>query len=132
MRASFTFEQLKKYLSNTYIPLVCIIVITLFTTSCSTVPTKQTASTDPAANSLTSKEKSGNPMDRLECRTVEVTGTRFTRKVCEYKETWAAIDKKNKKEAEKFVREIDEQSGIVGEKADPTGRMNTPMSPWGQ
>ena len=134
MRASFTFEQLKKGLSNTYIPLVCILVIILFTTSCSTVPTRQTASTDPAADSVNSKEKSGNAMDRLECRTVDVIGTRFTRKVCEYKETWAEIDKKNKKDAQQFVRGIDEQSGIVtGGGTDPGGgMMNTPMTPGGQ
>ena len=133
MRASFTFEQLKKDLSNTYIPLVFIIVLALFSTSCSTVPTRQTASADPAANSLTSKEKSGRAMDRLECRTLEITGTRFKRKVCEYKETWAAIDKKNKKDANEFVRGIDEQSGIVSEEGtDPgVGMTNTPMTPGG-
>ena len=117
MSALFTFKQIIKALANTSIPLVCVIVITLLTTSCATVPTKQTTSTDTTANSLTTKEKSDNEttaniLQELECRTVQVTGTRFTRKICELKEVWAAIDKENRKKSGEFVGEITRQSGI--------------------
>ena len=136
MSALFTFKQIVKALANTYIPLVCVIVITLLTTSCATVPTKQTASTDTAANSLTTKvkaddETAANMLQELECRTVQVTGTRFTRKICEYKEVWAAIDKENRKKTDGFVRGINEQAGkATGGGVDSSGgRTNTPMTP---
>ena len=142
MSALFTFKQMIKALANTSIPLVCVIVITLLTTSCATVPTKQTTSTDTAANSLTTKEKSDNEttadiLQELECRTVEVTGTRFTRKICEFKEVWAAIDKENRKESDEFVSGITRQSGINPEGAaggsaydgQMVGNPNTPSGP---
>jgi len=141
MSALFTFKQIIKALVNTSMPLFCVIVITLLTTSCATVPTKQTTSTDTTANSLTTKEKSDNEttadiLQELECRTVEVTGTRFTRKICEFKEVWAAIDKENRKEAGEFVGGIIEQSGITdpegkGSSGGSAGRYNTPISPGG-
>jgi len=141
MSALFTFKQIIKALANTSIPLVCVIVITLLTTSCATVPTKQTTSTDTTANSLTTKEKSDNEttadiLQELECRTVEVTGTRFTRKICEFKEVWAAIDKENRKKSGEFVGEITRQSGINPEPAAGSayggqmgGNPNTPSGP---
>jgi len=136
MSALFTFEQLKKDLANTYIPLVCMIVITLLTISCNTVPTKQT---DTAVNSLTTKEKSdnettANKKQELECRDVEITGSRFKRKVCEYKETWAAIDKKNERQTDELVRNITEQSGIInaeGAVSSDVGKVNSAITPPG-
>ena len=139
MSALFTFKQIIKALANTSIPLVCVIVITLLTTSCATVPTKQTTSTDTAANSLTTKEKADDEtaaemLQELECRTVAVTGSRFTKKVCEYKEVWAAIDKKNKKGADEFVGGITRNSGLIdpegkGASGGGGGRYNTPTTP---
>ena len=130
MGALFNFEQIKKDLANTYMLLVCIIVITLLTTSCNTVPIKQTTSTDTAANSLTTTE---NIQKEIECRYVDVTGSRFKRKICKTKETWAAISKKNRGEADEFVRGITEQSGrSTPPGADSAGGiMNTPISPGG-
>jgi len=140
MSALFTFKQIIKALPNTSMPLVCVIVITLLTTSCATVPTKQTTSTDTTANSLTTKEKSDNEttaniLQKLECRDVEITGTRFKRTICEFKETWAAIDKENRKETDEFVREITEQSGIINPEGKEVlggmGRENNPTTPPG-
>jgi len=141
MNALFSFEQIIKALANTSMSLVCVIVITLLTTSCATVPTKQTTSTDTTANSLTTKEKSDNEttaniLQELECRTVKVTGTRFTRKICEYKETWAAIDKKNRKESDEFVGEITRNSSLIdpegkGSTGGSMGSYNTPNMPGG-
>lgn len=141
MSAFFTFKQIIKALANTSMPLVCVIVITLLTTSCSTVPTKQTTSTDTTANSLTTKEKSDNEttaniLQELECREVEVTGSRFKRKVCEFKETWAAIDKENRKKSDKFVNGIKEQSVLInpegkGVPGGAGGSYNTPVTPPG-
>ena len=138
MSALFTFKQIVKALVNTSIPLVCVIVITLLTTSCATVPTKQTASTDTAANSLTTKvkaddETAADMLQQLECRTVSVPGSRFTKKVCEYKEVWAAIDKKNKKASDEFVGEITKNSGVVYEDSGGggMGSYNTANMPGG-
>jgi len=140
MNALFSFEQIIKALANTSMSLVCVIVITLLTTSCATVPTKQTTSTDTTANSLTTKEKSDNEttaniLQKLECRDVEVTGTRFKRKICEFKETWADIDKENRQKTGEFVRKLTEQSGIINPegKAVPggMGRENNPTTPPG-
>jgi len=137
MSILFTFEQVKKDLANTYMPLVCIIVITLLTTSCNTVPTKQTTSTDTAANSLTTKEKSDNEtteniQKELECRSIKTTGSRFKRKICKTKETWAKISKKNKREADEFVRGIAEQSGIKTDEGIDSGggRESNPTTPF--
>jgi hypothetical protein len=137
MSALFTFEQIKKALANTSMPLVCVIVITLLTTSCATVPTKQATSTDTTANSLTTKEKSDNEtkediLQKLECRKVVETGTRVTRTICELKETWAAISKENRRESDEYVREITTQSGIInsqGAQDSGQGRVNNPMTP---
>ncbi|MFC1839733.1 hypothetical protein ACFL1N_09145 [Thermodesulfobacteriota bacterium] len=138
MSALFTFKQIIKALANTSMPLVCVIVITLLTISCSTVPTKQTTSTDTAANSLTTKEKSDNKtteniQKELECRYIEVTGSRFKKKICKSKEAWAKISKRHKSEADEFVRGITEKSGIStsGETDPAGGRMNTPTTPPG-
>jgi hypothetical protein len=137
MSALFTFEQIKKDMANTYIPLVCIIVIMLLTTSCNTVPTKQTTSTDTAANSLTTKEKSDNEtteniQKELECRYIEVTGSRFKKKICKTKETWTKISKKDREGADELVRKLDEQSATsTGQGADSGGgRMNSPITPF--
>ena len=130
MGSSFTFEKMKKDLGNTYMSLICIIVIMLLTTSCSTVPTKQSTSTNTEANSLTTTE---NAQEELECRYVDATGSRFKRKVCRTKEAWAAISRKNKGEAEDFVRGMDEQSGIStsGGFDSAGGRTNNPTTPPG-
>lgn len=123
MSALFSFEQIIKALAKTSMLLFCVIVITLLTTSCSTAPTKQTTLTDTTANSLATKEKSDK---ELECRTVTATGSRFSKKVCEYKETWAAIDKKNNSYSEELVRKLDENSGII----NPEGKPGYGMSPY--
>jgi len=128
MSALFTFEQIKKDLANTYIPLVCIIVIMLLTTSCNTVPTKQTTSTNTAANSLTTTE---NIEKELECRYIEITGTRFKKKICKTKETWTEISKKDRRGADELVRRINEQSATsTSQGADSAGgRVNNPTTP---
>jgi urate oxidase len=139
MSALFTFEQIKKALANNSMPLVCVIVITLLITSCATVPTKQTASTDTTANSLTTKEKSDNEttkdiLKKIECRDVVETGTHFTRKICEFKETWNDISKENRREGDEFVREINKQSGIInpeGTQDSGQGKVNSPTTPGG-
>jgi maltose-binding protein MalE len=139
MSALFTFKQIIKALANTFMPLVCVIVIMLLATSCSTVPTKQTTSTDTTANSLTTKEKSDNEttaniLQELECREVTVAGSRFTRKVCEFKETWAAIDKENRKKSDKIVSGIKENSALINPEGKPVpsgGAYNTPITPPG-
>ena len=139
MSALFTFKQIIKALANTSIPLVCVIVITLLTTSCATVPAKQTTSTDTTAKSLTTKvkaddETAAEALQEIECRTVQQTGTRFKKKICEYKWVWAAIDKENRKESDEFVDEITRQSAIPqGSEAYGGGGMvgnpNTPTGP---
>jgi hypothetical protein len=138
MSALSIFEQIKKILVNTSMPLICVIVITLLTTSCATAPTKQTTSTDTKANSLATKEKSDNgakedAMDKIECRTVTATGSSLKRKVCEYKEIWAAIDKENSKNKDKVVNGISGQTGIInGGGGDTSGGMtNSAVSPAG-
>jgi len=139
MSALFTFEQIKKALANTSMPLVCVIVITLLTTSCATVPTKQTTSTDTTASSLTTKEKSDNEtkedvLKKLECRKVVATGTLVKRTICEFKETWADASKEDRRKSDEFVREITKQSGIINPegKADSgMGRVNSPTTPPG-
>ncbi len=136
MNALFTFEQIKKALANNSMPLVCVIVITLLTTSCATVPTKQIASTDTTANSLTTKEKSGNEtskeiMKKIECRDVVETGTHFKRTVCEFKETWDEISKEKGKKADELVREVTRQSGIIHPQDSSMGRVNSAITPPG-
>jgi hypothetical protein len=139
MSALFTFEQIKKALANTSMPLVCVIVITLLTTSCATVPTKQTTSTDTTANSLTTKEKSDNEtskdiLKKIACRDVVETGTHFTRTICEFKETWDDISKEKRRKADEFVREITSQSGIInpeGNADSGLGKVNSPTTPGG-
>ena len=121
MGSLFTFEKMKKDLGNTYMSLICIIVIMLLTTSCNTVPTKQTASTGAE-----------NTQEELECRYIEVSGSRFKRKICRTKETWAAISKKNRGDADELVRGLNDQSGIsTNEGADSSGgRVNSPTTPF--
>lgn len=129
MSAWFTFEQIKKDLAKTCILFICIIGIMLLTASCNTVPTKQTASNDIAANSLTAAE---NNQEELECRYVDVTGSRFKKKVCKTKETWAAISKKTRGEADELTRGINEQSGVsTGGGIDSDGgRVSNPTTPF--
>jgi maltose-binding protein MalE len=137
MSALFTFKRIIKALANTSMPLVCVIVITLLTASCATVATKQTTSTDTTAKSLTTKEKSDNEttaniLQELECRTVTVPGSRFKRKVCEFKEVWAAIDKKNKGKADELVNKVNELSGLTNPEGIPAGGggiVNSAVSP---
>lgn len=131
MSALFSFDRAIKALANTSMLLVCVIVFTLSAVSCSTVKTKQTALTDTTANSLATNENSGM---QLECRDVTATGSRFTKKVCEYKKTWAAIDKQNDSSAEALKRKLDAQSGIVnpeGVAGYGAGRTNDAMTPPG-
>jgi len=140
MSALFSFERIIKALANISMSLVCVIIFTLLTTACATAPTRQTASTDTTANSLTLKEKSDNEttadiLQKLECRTVEVTGTRFTKKVCEFKEVWAAIDKENSETSGEFVRKMTEQSTIANPEGLPASNStynSATTSPMGQ
>jgi hypothetical protein len=118
MSALLIFEQINKALAKTSMLLVCVIIITLLTTSCATAPTKPTTSIDTTANTLATKEKSGNEtkennMDKIECRDVIETGSLLKRKICEYKETWAAIDKENRKKTEAAFTTFTAPSGII-------------------
>jgi hypothetical protein len=133
MNALFNFEQIKKALANNSMPLVCVIVITLLTTSCATVPTKQTTSTDTTANSLTAKERSKEIVKKIECRDVVATGTTIKRTVCEFKETWDEISKEKGKKADELVREVTRQSGIIpeGTQNSGQGRVNSAVTPPG-
>ena len=135
MSALISFERIMKAPANTSMSLVCVIAITLLTTSCSTAPTKQTASAGTTANSLTTRKISDDELQNIECRTVSEIGTRLKRKVCEFKETWAAIDKANSEKSGEFKRKIDEQSGIVNPQGRPasTTISNTAItSPMGE
>jgi uncharacterized membrane protein YhiD involved in acid resistance len=137
MSPLFSFKQIVKALVNISMLLVCVIVLTLLTTSCGTAPTKKSTLNDATANSSTAKEKSAKKIkadvkEVLECREVESTGSRFKRKVCERKEVWAAIDKKNKKESEELVRTVNDQSGIINPEGKSTsggiGSYNSPIT----
>ncbi len=137
MNALFNFEQIKKALANNSMPLVCVIVITLLTTSCATVPTKQTTSTDTTANSLTTKEKSNNEtskeiVKKIECRDIVATGSTIKRTVCEFKETWAEISQEKGKKADEFIQEINRKSGIINPGQNSGGGMvNSAVTPPG-
>ncbi len=131
MSALFILEQIKKALAKTSMPLVCVIIIMLLTTSCATAPTKPTTSTDTTANTLATKEKSDNGtkediMKKIECRDVIETGSRVKRKICEYKETWAAIDEENRKKTEGAFSTFTAPTGIISGMAN--GQI-TPISP---
>ena len=133
MSALFSFKQIIKALANTSMPLVCVIVITLLTTSCSTMATKQATSTDTTANSLTAKEKSvnettANIQQATECRYIAVTGSRFGKKICRTKEAWAEIAKKHEKAADELVRGLTDQSGLPPTESG-MGKLNTPTTP---
>ena len=134
MSALFSFKQIIKALANTFMPLVCVIVIMLMTASCSTMTTKQAASTDTAANSLTAKEKSDNEttaksiQQATECRYIAVTGSRFGKKICRTKEAWAEIAKKHEKAADELVRGLTDQSGLPPTESG-MGKLNTPTTP---
>lgn len=135
MSALFSFGKITKALANTSMSFVCVIVITLLATSCATAPTKQTASTDTTANSLTTKKISKDELQKIECREVDVIGSRFKRKVCEFKETWAAIDKENREKSGEFKRKMDEQSTIVNPQGLPASNTlsnSAVTSPMGQ
>jgi hypothetical protein len=135
MNTLFSFNRIIKVPANTSISLVCVLVITMLSTSCASAPTKQTVSTDTAVNSLTAKESSENILKKLECRDVEVTGTRFKRKICEFKETWVAIDKENSEKSDEFVRKMNDQATIVnpqGLPASNTVSNSAVTSPMGQ
>ena len=131
MNALFTFEQIKKALSNNSMPLVCVIVITLLTTSCATVPTKQTTSTDTTANSLTAKEKSKEIVKKIECREVVATGSTIKRTICEFKETWAESSKEKGEKADEFIQEINRKSGIITPQSSGNGIVNSAVTPPG-
>ena len=131
MNALFTFEQIKKALANTSMPLVCVIVITLLTTSCATVPTKQTTSTDTTANSLTAKEKSKEIVKKIECREVVATGSTIKRTICEFKETWAEISKEKGEKTDEFIQEINRKSGIITPQSSGNGIVNSAVTPPG-
>ena len=131
MNALFTFEQIKKALSNNSMPLVCVIVITLLTTSCATVPTKQIASTDTTANSLTAKERSKEIVKKIECREVVATGSTIKRTICEFKETWAEISKEKGEKTDEFIQEINRKSGIITPQSSGNGIVNSAVTPPG-
>ena len=133
MSALFSFKQIIKALANTFMPLVCVIVIMLMTASCSTMTTKQATSTNTTASSLTAKEKSDNEttaniQQATECRYIPVTGSRFGKKICRTKEAWAEIAKKHERAADELVRGLTDQSSLP-----PTtsgmGQINSAASP---
>ena len=134
MSALFSFKQIIKALANTFMPLVCVIVIMLMTASCSTMTTKQATSTNTTASSLTAKEKSDNEttaksiQQATECRYIAVTGSRFGKKICRTKEAWAEIAKKHEKAADELVRGLTDQSGLPPTESG-MGKLNTPTTP---
>jgi hypothetical protein len=132
MSSLFTFAQIKKALANNSLPLVCVIAITLLTTSCATVPTKQTALADTTANSLTAEERSKEIVKKIECREVTATGSTIKRTVCEFKETWAEISKEKGEKADELIQEINRKSGIINPGQNSgNGVVNSAVTPPG-
>ncbi len=132
MNALFNFEQIKKALANNSMPLVCVIVITLLTTSCATVPTKQTTLADTTANSLTAKERSKEIVKKIECRDIVATGSTIKRTICEFKETWAESSEEKGKKADEFIQEINRKSGIINPGQNSgMGTVNSAVTPPG-
>lgn len=66
----------------------------------------------------------------LECRTIKVTGSRFKRKIFAPIAEWAAYDKRNKRDSDRFVCDVDQASGVnTGRGTDGMGGMSTGIAP---
>jgi len=57
----------------------------------------------------------------LECRTRSVTGTRFKQRTCAPKAEWAEFDRKNRKETDQLIRDVEHDNPYESPSSDPMG-----------
>jgi len=73
----------------------------------------------PPANPVTQQARTEKPADdpnRVICKSEEVTGARFLRKVCMTRAQWT----ERQQQADRFMRETDSHSGISAEAPSTT------------
>jgi hypothetical protein len=110
--------------------MFCLIV--LFLCACKSTGKNETATVNNVADQIAKNDESnkGTSEDdqKIECRNLHVTGSRFKNRVCTTKAEWAIRDGKNREKTDQFDRDVSGRSGInTGSGGDAMGGMSGGM-----
>lgn len=110
--------------------LLCIIALLLC--ACTSTGKNETATINNVTDQVAKNDDSGKGTieddQKIECRNLPVTGSRFKNRVCTTKAEWAIRDGKNKEKLDEFGRDMSGRTGInTGTGGDPMGGMSGGM-----
>ncbi|NLD35817.1 MAG: hypothetical protein GX654_03025 [Desulfatiglans sp.] len=110
--------------------LICLIGLLLC--SCVSTGKNKTTTINSVTNQVAKNDapEQGTTEDdqKIECRNLHITGSRFKNRVCATKAEWAIKDGKNKESTDQFGRDVSGRSGInTGTGGDGMGGMSSGM-----
>ncbi|GEM_PF-3178477 len=110
--------------------LVCLTA--LFLCACTSTGKNETSTINSVADQAAKSDESGKETteddQKIECRNLPVTGSRFKNRVCTTKAEWAKRDGKNREKTDEFSRDVSGRAGInTGTGGDAMGGMSGGM-----
>lgn len=106
MRVFNTTGNLVKSMMNTGPVILCIFSAVMLMAGCNTASTKQTSNSGEVSDETVANN------EQQVCREIEITGSRFKRKICRTAATWNAIDSAERRGTDEYTRELNERSTI--------------------
>jgi hypothetical protein len=111
---------------------VLICLITLLACACTTTGKNERTTmnnvTNQAAKNDVPDQNTTEDDQKIECRNLHVTGSRFKNRVCTTKAEWAIRDGKNRDKLDEFDRDMSGRTGInTGSGGDAMGGMSGGM-----
>jgi hypothetical protein len=118
-------KRLKENVRASSVILACVFMIALLTGACASEYKKQTLSSANESGQVSAKSESQNGEtndgQELVCRTMTITGSRIKKTYCATKEQWAVMDKKNRKESEEFMDDVNDDAVYTPPETGPMG-----------
>lgn len=100
--------------------LICILGITLLPAANAAETSNQATHADTATDG---KATSGK---KMKCRRIKQLGTNITRKVCDTRENWEALNNKNRGAVDDYTRRIQERATLTTPaNVDPMGGVSS-------
>ncbi|MBN1905246.1 MAG: hypothetical protein JW927_09135 [Deltaproteobacteria bacterium] len=111
---------------------VLICLITLLLCGCTSTGKNETTTINKATDQVAKNDESGKSTteddQKIVCRNLHVTGSRFKNRVCVTKAEWAIRDGKNKEKLDEFDRDVSGRTGVnTGTGGDGMGGMSSGM-----
>lgn len=114
MRKQFLSKRAMKNIRTNILNIACVSMIALLLCACASENKKQMSplANDTSQDSEKNVAENGEANDDQEivCRKIAVSGSRIGKKTCATKKQWALRSKKTAKNAEGYIRDVNEAS----------------------